>query len=240
MPSPALSGSVGPSPSNTKAPASNVSSATHTGSTGGGATTTPALSPADLIGVGVIRQPKRTHRDAEQRRRNSQKQVIDELRRLLPPIALPSDSVNDSEPTSPSGPTPGMSPFFFQPTATLLPGGLPPRGPPKAGGEGPNKNVSKLQVLLCGNEYIKLLKARVERRDDEIGRLRTEVRRLRGLRDGGNLMGVVDVRIEEEEDVDLEKDLDAVERLNTLKEVGIGRGGGGDDAMDEDDEDGDD
>jgi hypothetical protein len=86
--------------------------------------------------------------------------------------------------------------------------------------------VSKLQVLLCGNEYIKLLKARVERRDDEIGRLRREVRRLRGVRgDGsGGLMGVdVDVGIEEEEeeeDVDLERDLDAVERLNTVKEGG--------------------
>ena len=252
LPSPALSGPAGLSPSNSKTAATSVSSTTHAaGSTGGGpVTTTPAVGPADAIGVGVIRQPKRTHRDAEQRRRNSQKQVIDELRRLLPPIALPSDSVNangDSEPTSPSGPTPGMSPFFFQPTATLLPGGLPPRGPPKAGGEGPNKNVSKLQVLLCGNEYIKLLKARVERRDDEIGRLRREVRRLRGVRgDGsGGLMGVdVDVGIEEEEeeDVDLERDLDAVERSNTVKEGGgIGRGGGGgDDAMDEEEEDGDD
>lgn len=185
----------------------------------------------------MIRQPKRTHRDAEQRRRNSQKQVIDELRRLLPPIALPSDSNNgDSDHTSPSGPT---SPFFFHPTATLLPGGLPPRGPPKTGGEGPNKNVSKLQVLLCGNEYIKMLKARVERRDDEIWKLRREVRKLRSLREGlydDDFGG-------DEEEVDLEKDLDCVERLNTAKAAsssvqgGDGMGRGGDD---EDDDDGDD
>jgi hypothetical protein len=32
--------------------------------------------------------------------------------------------------------------------------------------------VSKLQLLMCGNDYIRLLKARVERRDEEIERLR--------------------------------------------------------------------
>ena len=117
------------------------------------------------------------------------------------------------------------------------------------GGEGPNKNVSKLQVLLCGNEYIKLLKARLERRDEEIGKLRWEVRKLRG-----GLVGEETGR--EEEEVDLEKDLDAVERLQMTSGKGagssagessvqgrgtsMGRGGGGNDAMDEDYDDGDD
>ena len=41
--------------------------------------------------------------------------------------------------------------------------------------------MSKLQLLICGNEFIRVLKARVERRDEEIERLRREVGRLRGL-----------------------------------------------------------
>jgi len=224
-----------------KAAASGISSSgTTAGSTcGGSITATPILGPTD----GVIRQPKRTHRDAEQRRRNSQKQVIDELRQLLPPIALPSDAMTNGDPDFALG-LPGTSPFFFQPIATLLPGGLPPRGPPKTGIDGPNKSVSKLQVLLCGNEYIKMLKARVERRDDEIGRLRREVKRLRSLRGDEEYQ-------REEEELDLEKDLDAVERLQTMTGKGgsstgessvhgsgssMGRGG---DAMDEDDDEGD-
>ena len=207
----------------------------------------------------VIRQPKRTHKDAEQRRRNSQKQVIDELRRLLPPIALPNDANMNGE-LDPAIMT-SSSPFFFHPTAPLLPGGLPPRGPPKAGVDGPNKNVSKLQVLLCGNEYIKMLKARMERRDEEIGRLRREIKKLRrkefdGGGGGGGEVNGEGCEEEEEEEVDLDKDLDAVERLTTAaakcssgnNSGGSGSGAAGtlagavgDHVMDEDeDEDGDD
>lgn len=40
--------------------------------------------------------------------------------------------------------------------------------------------MSKLQLLICGNEYIRLLKARAARRDEEIGMLRMEMGRLRG------------------------------------------------------------
>jgi len=139
------------------------------------------------------------------------------------------------------------SPFFFHPAAPLLPGGLPPRGPPKAGVDGPNKNVSKLQVLLCGNEYIKMLKARMERRDEEIGRLRREIKKLRrkefdggGGRVGGRVGGgggggeveSGDVNgegceEEEEEEVDLDKDLDAVEKLNVTAAAGNNSGGSG-------------
>lgn len=90
------------------------------------------------------------------------KTTFDDLRVLLPPIPLPSDE-------------------GFPDEQPILPGALPPRGPPKAGGEGPNKGVSKLQLLMCGNDYIRLLKARVERRDEEIERLRREVGRLRSL-----------------------------------------------------------
>ncbi|KAJ7485304.1 hypothetical protein FB451DRAFT_1229127 [Mycena latifolia] len=128
---------------------------------------------------------KTSHKAAEQKRRDSLKTTFDDLRGLLPPIPLPSDG-ND-EP--------------------VLPGALPPRGPPKAGGEGPNKGVSKLQLLMCGNDFIRQLNGRVERRDEEIGRLRREVAHLRGVVRGEVPMG----QGAGEEEVDLERDLDAVE-----------------------------
>ncbi|KAJ7065016.1 hypothetical protein C8F01DRAFT_1129151 [Mycena amicta] len=134
--------------------------------------------------------PKKTsHKAAEQKRRDSLKTTFDELRTLLPPIPLPHE-VNADEP--------------------VLPGALPPRGPPKAGGEGPNKGVSKLQLLMCGNDYIRQLHGRVYRRDDEIGRLRREVARLRSAV-RGEMVG-----LEEEEPVDLERDLDEVEAGSML------------------------
>ncbi|KAJ7269889.1 hypothetical protein C8J57DRAFT_1323836 [Mycena rebaudengoi] len=115
---------------------------------------------------------KTSHKAAEQKRRDSLKTTFDDLRGLLPPIPLPSD-VND-EP--------------------VLPGALPPRGPPKAGGEGPNKG----------------------RRDDEIIRLRREVAHLRGVVRGEHALGQG-----LEEEVDLERDLDAVEAYAAA----LGRGG---------------
>ena len=89
------------------------------------------------------------------------KTTIDDLRGLLPPIPLPSA-------LGEQGGEPGV-----------LPGALPPRGPPKGNADGPNRGVSKLQLLRCGNEYIKVLKGRLERRDDEIALLRRELGRLR-------------------------------------------------------------
>lgn len=91
---------------------------------------------------------------AEQKRRDSLKTSFDELRFLLPPVALPEDE-------------------------ELLPGCMPPRGPPKGDTEGPNRGVSKLALLRCGNAYIRELKEMVKRRDVEIQNLRGEVRRLR-------------------------------------------------------------
>ncbi|KAJ7100230.1 hypothetical protein B0H15DRAFT_944570 [Mycena belliarum] len=126
---------------------------------------------------------KTSHKAAEQKRRDSLKTTFDDLRGLLPPIPLPSDGADEP----------------------VLPGALPPRGPPKAGGEGPNKGVSKLQLLMCGNDYIRTLNARVERRDEEITLLRREVARLRLV-----VRGEAPAQLTEEE-VDLERDLDAVE-----------------------------
>lgn len=182
---------------------------------------------------------KTSHKAAEQKRRDSLKTTFDDLRTLLPPIALPNDSAGaDADPTSP----------LIHPTAPLLPGALPPRGPPKAGGEGPNKGVSKLQLLICGNEYIRVLKARVDRRDEEVDKLRREVGRLRELAErGGGAGGEQREQAEGGGGVDLERDLDAVEKVGgkggESKNGHVGSSNasaaGGDDVMDEGDDEGD-
>ena len=126
---------------------------------------------------------KTSHKDAEQKRRDSLKTSFDDLRLLLPPIPLPSEE-GSLEP--------------------LLPGAMPPRGPPRPGG-GPNTSVSKLQLLRYGNEYIRLLKGRVERRDVEIEKLRAEVQRLCLLVPDGIDGG--------DSNLDLDLDLDAHEKV---------------------------
>ena len=125
---------------------------------------------------------KTSHKDAEQKRRDSLKTSFDDLRLLLPPLPLPSEEG-------------GLEP--------LLPGAMPPRGPPRPGG-GPNTSVSKLQLLRYGNDYIRLLKGRVERRDVEIEKLRAEVQRLRLLVPDGIDGG--------DNNLDLDLDLDAHEK----------------------------
>jgi hypothetical protein len=164
---------------------------------------------------------KTSHKAAEQKRRDSLKTTFDDLRSLLPPIPLPSSDDR----------------FADDP---LLPGALPPRGPPKAGGEGPNKGVSKLQLLMCGNDFLRMLKARVDRRDEEIERLRREVKRLR-LVCGGNVGACGDAGMggggDVVEELDLERDLDAIEAFGP--ELGtstgsLGMANAGDDDPDED------
>lgn len=144
-----------------------------------------AGSTASLNSSSAVSPPapitRKSHKDAEQKRRDSLKTAYDDLRMLLPPIPLPSDDNFPDEP--------------------ILPGALPPRGPPKAGGDGPNKGVSKLQLLRCGNDFIRTLKGRVDRRDAEIAALRREVLRLRAFAGDEAEMG----------DIDLDCDLDAVE-----------------------------
>lgn len=148
---------------------------------------------------------KTSHKAAEQKRRDSLKTTFDDLRLLLPPIPLPSDEGFPDEP--------------------ILPGAMPPRGPPKGNADGPNRGVSKLQLLRCGNDYIRRLKGRIERRDDEIEKLRKEIARLRLV------AGADAVQEGEEEPIDLEKDLDAVE-------AGLGPLGRSAATMDDDDDDG--
>ncbi|KAG6868533.1 hypothetical protein C0993_001421 [Termitomyces sp. T159_Od127] len=176
----------------------------------------PLSSPAFQTTTPVVQVRKTSHKAAEQKRRDSLKTTFDELRLLLPPIPLPTDEK--------------------YPADEILPGALPPRGPPKAGGEGPNKGVSKLQLLMCGNEYIRVLKARVERRDEEIEKLRAALRSKMNM----------GPPCPENEELDLKKDLDAVEMLgggilglgmgasaNTILPIAEDGGGGDDDPCDD-------
>lgn len=178
-----------------------------------GSTSGPASSSSVKSAAPVIQVRKTSHKAAEQKRRDSLKTTFDDLRGLLPPIPLPSD---DKYPLD----------------EPLLPGALPPRGPPKAGGEGPNKGVSKLQLLICGNDFIRQLKGRVERRDEEIRHLRSEVGRLRDVLT--NSTGGVGIVEEGCEPVDLERDLDEIEAIS----AGLARGAsvGADDEADEDED----
>jgi hypothetical protein len=183
---------------------------------------TPAASTGEEADSLSALPPRKTsHKAAEQKRRDSLKTTFDDLRLLLPPIPLPNAEENAvSEP--------------------LLPGALPPRGPPKGEPDGPNRHVSKLQLLRSGNEFIRALKGRVERRDVEIERLRAEIRRLYvnlGVGGGGLGFGLgmdgMDGLQSGEEPIDLEKDLDAVEKEMERMKRARGR-------VEVDDDDGDD
>ncbi|KAI1788657.1 hypothetical protein LXA43DRAFT_894323 [Ganoderma leucocontextum] len=163
----------------------------------------PALKPIRPAGGGVVtpmtaspstpfmppQMRKSSHKAAEQKRRDSLKTSFDDLRILLPPIPLPSEEGYPDEP--------------------ILPGAMPPRGPPKGNAEGPNRGVSKLQLLRCGNEFIKVLKGRIDRRDEEITRLRQEIRRLHIV--AGNEAAAPPGG---QEAVDLDRDMDACEISN--------------------------
>lgn len=140
---------------------------------------TPNALASSSLPSPVLR--KTSHKAAEQKRRDSLKTTFDDLRTLLPPIPLPSEDGYPDEP--------------------VLPGAMPPRGPPRGNTEGPNRGISKLQLLRCGNDYIHLLKDRIARRDDEIALLRSEVRRLRGFMSE-------DMWREGAENIDLNRDVD--------------------------------
>jgi len=155
---------------------------------------------------------KSSHKVAEQRRRDSMKLSYDDLRLLLPPIPVAADDATRDEP--------------------LLPGAMPPRGPPRGDGDGPNRAVSKLALLRSGNEYIRELKWKMDRRDEEVGRLRDEVGRLRRLFDK---MGVRDEEEEGMEPIDLARDLDeGWEEVRRARRAAV-RAAMGDDEYDDDD-----
>ncbi|KAJ3794721.1 hypothetical protein GGU11DRAFT_689221 [Lentinula aff. detonsa] len=216
-----------------------------------------AAATSSTTTIVPVKERKTSHKAAEQKRRDSLKTTFDDLRGLLPPIPLPTDGDSKSGGAAAVDDETGIG-FMALAKASLLPGALPPRGPPKAG-EGPNKGVSKLQLLVCGNEYIRVLKGRVDRRDEEVEKLRREVRRLRskleesGLaevkEDGGGGGGGRDGNEKQDEFLykygemlDLDRDLDAVEVLESMRISSSGlspslSGGGSLPGVDEDEED---
>ncbi len=74
-------------------------------------------------------------------------------------------------------------------------------GPPRAEIQGPNRAVSKLQLLRCGNDYIRQLLRMVGRRDDYIEGMKTEIKALRAL---------------------VSEDADKVDKLKEIEDDGLG------------------
>ena len=184
-----------------------------------GTATSLNITPTTPLPQPTLQVRKTSHKAAEQKRRDSLKTSFDDLRLLLPPIPLPSEEGYDGEPP--------------------LPGAMPPRGPPRGEVNGPNRAVSKLQLLRCGNDFIRRLKGRVTRRDEYIEQLKTEVRMLRekievvrtsgvGLMMDGEGVGGdgagdevdMDEAVEGLMRVDLDRDIDA-EEANAPKLGGV-------------------
>ncbi|KLO09004.1 hypothetical protein SCHPADRAFT_931413 [Schizopora paradoxa] len=171
----------------------------------------PALniSPSTPLPQPTLQVRKTSHKAAEQKRRDSLKTSFDDLRLLLPPIPLPTDDNYDGSPP--------------------LPGSMPPRGPPRGEIQGPNRAVSKLQLLRCGNDYIRQLLRMVGRRDDYIEGLKKEVTALRMLvADDPDKLD----KLKEIVAMDLELELDASE-ANGPRLGGVMEGEEGEEEADE-------
>lgn len=106
---------------------------------------------------------KSSHKQAEQRRRDSLKAGFDELRLLLPPINAEALDPETGEPI------PGSSAPRLLPKSSLVPD------------SNPNKAVSKVALLKYSNEYIGRLHGKVERRDNYIDLLKEAIRSCRNL-----------------------------------------------------------
>jgi len=110
-------------------------------------------SQAGAAGADVRRT---SHKAAEQKRRDSLKARFEELRVLLPPIALSSNEER----------RPGEGNVGGQRSGSIDP-------------DNPNRGVSKVALLRRSNEYMGMLLERVERRDTAIEALRAKMNELR-------------------------------------------------------------
>ncbi|WFD35908.1 DNA topoisomerase [Malassezia cuniculi] len=133
-----------------------------------------------------VDQRRTSHKAAEQKRRDSLKHCFDELRSLLPGIAL-DDSIPGGSALGPDG-TPedqiaeGFDPMQLAKAAAEAGEDLPRADmvvlTPDQAREA-NKTISKVLLLRHSNEYLVRLKHRVNRRDKALQALSEEVTRLR-------------------------------------------------------------
>ncbi|GAA5842442.1 hypothetical protein JCM11251_007315 [Rhodosporidiobolus azoricus] len=146
--------------------------------------TTTNGSSAATGGAGGADTRRSSHKVAEQKRRDSLKLCFDELRQLLPPI-LPYTDESDRRP-----------------------------GDGNVGGQrhgevdmsNPNKGVSKVALLRRSNEYLEILRDRIERRDRAISALRMQLGQMR------TAAGLGGLGEEEEEVPGLDLDLDSLDK----------------------------
>lgn len=139
------------------------------------------------MGSGGLDQRRTSHKAAEQKRRDSLKHCFDELRGLLPGIAvddaMPGGSVLGPDGTREDQLAEGFDPEALAQAAanTSSEEGLRPDIcvlTPEQAREA-NRSVAKVLLLRHSNEYLVRLKRRIERRDAATQALSEEVVRLR-------------------------------------------------------------
>lgn len=140
---------------------------------------------ANAVPAGATAETRRSsHKVAEQKRRDSLKLCFDELRRLLPPI-LPYTDEADRRPGD--GNVGGQRHGEIDP-------------------ENPNKGVSKVALLRRSNEYLDILRDRIDRRDRAISALRSHITQMRAQ------LGIEELGEDEEEVPGLDLDLDNIDK----------------------------
>ncbi|GAA5982004.1 hypothetical protein JCM10908_004700 [Rhodotorula pacifica] len=125
-----------------------------------------------------------SHKVAEQKRRDSLKLCFDELRRILPPI-LPYTDEQDRRPGD--GNVGGQRHGEIDP-------------------DNPNKGVSKVALLRRSNEYLGILRERIDRRDRAISSLRSQITQLR------EHFGMEELGEDDDEVPGLDLDLDNIDK----------------------------